>query len=81
VRLVALGSGVLLQSLLRHDLVDVFLLTIRPLVLGSGRRHFPSERPRRALTLTESKPTTTGVIIARYEVEYPAGPDRAERRP
>lgn len=64
--LVVLGSGALLQSLMQHDLVDEFLLTIHPLVLGAGRRLFPAEGPRVPLRLTETKPTTTGVIIARY---------------
>jgi dihydrofolate reductase len=77
--LVVLGSGVLLQSLLRHDLVDALLLTIHPLVLGTGRRLFPLDGPRLALTLTECKPTTTGVIIARYEVEHAPERDGAVR--
>jgi dihydrofolate reductase len=64
--LVVLGSGALLQSLMTHDLVDEFLLTIYPLVLGAGRRLFPAVGPSLSLTLTETKPTTTGVIIARY---------------
>jgi len=67
--LVMLGSGALLQSLMQHDLVDEFLLSIHPLVLGAGHRLFPSEGPRVPLRLTETKPTTTGVIIARYELE------------
>jgi dihydrofolate reductase len=67
--LVVLGSGMLLRSLMQHDLVDELLLTIHPLVLGAGRRLFPSEGPRLPFTLAESKPTTTGVIIARYALE------------
>jgi dihydrofolate reductase len=67
--LVVLGSGALLQSLMQHDLVDEFLLMIHPLVLGAGRRLFPAEGPRMPLRLTETKPTTTGVIIARYEMD------------
>lgn len=67
--LVVLGSGELLRSLLAHDLVDQLSLTIHPLVLGSGRRLFPAEGPRMALHLTETKPTTTGVIIALYELD------------
>ena len=71
--LVVLGSGALLQSLMQHDLVDEFLLMIHPLVLGAGRRLFPAGGPPMPLRLTETKPTTTGVIIARYEMdEVPA---------
>jgi dihydrofolate reductase len=62
-----LGSGELLQTLMRHDLVDEWLLMIHPLVLGSGRRLFPDGGPYAALRLTDSVTTTTGVVIARYE--------------
>jgi dihydrofolate reductase len=73
--LVVLGSGVLLRSLMQDGLVDELLLTIHPLVLGTGHRLFPAEGPRMTLRLTETKPTTTGVIIARYELsEAPARP-------
>ena len=66
--LVILGSGALIDSLRRRDLIDEYLLTIHPLVLGSGRRLFPDGTPAR-LRLVDSKPTTTGVIIARYQSE------------
>jgi len=66
-----LGSGALVQSLMRHDLIDEYLLTIHPLVLGSGRRLFPDGGAFAALRLVETKPTTTGVVIARYQ---PTGP-------
>jgi dihydrofolate reductase len=65
--LVVLGSGVLVQSLMRHDLVDECVLSIHPLVLGSGRRLFPDGGAFAALRLVESKTTTTGVIIATYQ--------------
>ncbi len=38
--LIVLGSGELVRSLRRRDLVDEYLLLIHPLVLGSGRRLF-----------------------------------------
>ena len=64
--LAVLGSGELLQTLMRHDLVDEFVLTIHPLVLGTGRRLFPDGGPSAGLRLVESVTTTTGVIIAVY---------------
>ena len=39
--LTILGSGELIKSLMQRNLVDEFLLTIAPIVLGSGRRLFP----------------------------------------
>jgi dihydrofolate reductase len=65
--LVVLGSGELVQSLLRANLVDQFVLLIHPLVLGSGRRLFPDGGPSAALRLVDAKTTTTGVLIATYQ--------------
>ena len=65
--LVVLGSGDLVQTLMRHNLVDRFLLTIHPLVLGSGRRLFSDEGASAALRLVNTVTTTTGVIVATYE--------------
>ena len=70
--LVVLGSGALVQSLMRRNLVDDFVLTIHPLVLGSGRRLFPDGGPSAALRLVETKTTTTGVVIAVYQPAEPA---------
>jgi dihydrofolate reductase len=64
--LVVLGSGALVKSLLQRDLIDELLLTIHPLILGSGRRLFPDGGPPATLRLVDSEPTTTGVVIARY---------------
>ena len=69
--LVVLGSGELVRSLMRADLVDEYVLLIHPLVLGSGRRLFPDGGPSAALRLVDAKTTTTGVVIATY---HPAEP-------
>jgi dihydrofolate reductase len=68
--MVVLGSGELVQSLRRRDLVDRYLLLIHPLVLGSGRRLFPDGAPAGSLRLVDAVTTTTGVVIATYD---PAG--------
>jgi dihydrofolate reductase len=62
-----MGSGELIQTLLRHDLIDEYLLFIHPLVLGSGRRLFVDGGPRADLRLVQSTATTTGVLIATYQ--------------
>jgi dihydrofolate reductase len=61
------GSGVLVQSLMKHNLVDIYVLLIHPLILGSGRRLFPEGTTYSALRLVEVKPTPTGVVIATYQ--------------
>jgi dihydrofolate reductase len=64
--LVVLGSGELVRSLLRHDLVDEFMLLIHPLVLGSGRRLFADPGSLVKLQLVSTTTTTTGVVMATY---------------
>ena len=67
---VILGSGELIQSLLPHGLIDAVSLAIFPLTLGAGRRLFPDGGAPANFKLVDVKPTTTGVLLARYE---PAG--------
>jgi dihydrofolate reductase len=62
-----LGSGELAQKLREHDLVDEYVLSIHPVVLGSGRRLFPDGAAFAKLSLVDSVTTTTGVVIATYE--------------
>lgn len=65
--IVILGSGTLVQSLIRHNLIDELMLTINPLVLGAGRRLFPDGGPVARLRLVDSKTTSKGVILATYQ--------------
>ncbi len=64
--LVVLGSGDLIQTLLRRDLVDECTVLIHPLVLGTGQRLFADGGPSATFRLVDSKITTTGVVIAVY---------------
>jgi dihydrofolate reductase len=64
------GSGNLIQTLMRHNLVDQYRLWVFPLVIGSGKRLFADGTIPSALKLIDSKVSTTGVVIATYE---PAG--------
>jgi len=61
------GSGNLLQTLIKHDLVDVFWLMIYPITLGSGKRLFAEGTIPAAFKVTESTITPNGVIIVNYE--------------
>jgi dihydrofolate reductase len=70
--LVIMGSGVLIGSLMAANLIDEYLLMTHPLVLGIGRRLFP-EGVQVTLRLADGVITSTGVVIASYEL-----PRRAE---
>ena len=67
--LAVLGSGELVQTLMRHGLVDEYVLLIHPLVLGGAGGCSTTTRRARALRLVDSVPTTTGVMIATYRAE------------
>jgi len=60
------GSGDLVQTLMGDDLIDEYRLMIHPVVLGSGTRLFREGNLRRPLALTETKTSTTGVLITTY---------------
>jgi len=62
-----LGSGELIQSLRRRNLIDEYVLLIHPLILGSGQRLFPDGAAPAELRLVDSVTTTTGVMIATYQ--------------
>jgi len=64
--LVVMGSGVLVQSLMKRNLVDRYVLLIHPLVLGSGRRLFPDGGAFAALRLVATSTTNNGIVIATY---------------
>lgn len=61
------GSGDLVQTLLRHDLVNVFWLMIYPITLGGGKRLFAEGTIPAAFKVTESTVSPSGVIAINYE--------------
>ena len=65
------GSGGLAQTLIEHDLVDEYRLFLIPVHLGSGRKLFRDGVRGAALRLTDTKVTSTGVIIATYQPDGP----------
>ena len=58
------GSGNLIQTLLKHDLVDEFWLKIFPVTLGTGKRLFDQGTLPASYTLIASQSSPSGVIIA-----------------
>jgi len=61
------GSANLVQTLMKHDLVDAFWLKIYPLTLGSGKRLFAEGTIPAAFKVTDWKVSPSGVIIVNYE--------------
>jgi dihydrofolate reductase len=61
------GSSQLLQTLLKHDLVDKLWLKVFPLTLGTGKRLFGEGAIPAAFKLTHAEPTPGGVVVASYE--------------
>ena len=61
------GSGELVQTLLKHDLIDEFHLLIYPVLLGTGKRLFGEGTIPGGLKLTNTLTTKSGVMINTYE--------------
>jgi dihydrofolate reductase len=61
------GSANLIQTLLRHDLIDAFWLKIFPITLGMGKRLFAEGTIPAAFKVSESQLSPMGVIVAYYE--------------
>jgi dihydrofolate reductase len=60
------GSSSLIQTLLKHDLVDEFRLKIYPITLGNGKRLFGEGVIPAGFKLIDSKASPKGVIVATY---------------
>jgi dihydrofolate reductase len=67
------GSGDLAHSLIENDLVDEYRLLYFPVHLGSGKKLFRDGATAAALRLTDTKTTSSGVVVATY---LPAGPPK-----
>jgi dihydrofolate reductase len=63
------GSGNLIQTLWKHDLVDELWLKIFPVMVGSGKRLFENGKFSGSFKLIESRTSPSGVIIANYKRE------------
>jgi dihydrofolate reductase len=61
------GSGNLIQTLLKHDLVDELWCKIFPLTLGKGKHLFEDGASPAAFTLEATTTSPSGVIVANYK--------------
>ena len=65
--LVVLGSGDLIQTLMKYNLIDRYILLIHPLILGTGTHLFRDGADTSSLELVSARPTSMGVLIATYQ--------------
>jgi len=61
------GSGELVNTLMRHNLIDVYRVMLYPLALGIGKRFFRDGGGKTTLALTDAKTTSTGVVVLTYQ--------------
>ncbi len=61
------GSGTLVRSLLRDDLLDELHLLVHPIVVGSGKRLFEEGSAQNVLKLVDAKTFSTGVLSLIYQ--------------
>jgi len=64
--LVTWGSASLVTTLLAEGLVDVLNLMIEPILLGGGKRIFPTDGRARPLELVSTTTAATGVVLCNY---------------
>lgn len=64
--ILVIGSGNLVQTLFRHDMVDELRLMMYPIMLGTGKRLFGEGTVPAAFTLVEILVSSNGVIFACY---------------
>jgi len=61
------GSGALVQSLMKQNLIDEYRLMVFPVVVGSGKRLFSEASAKQALKLVETKTFSSGVVVLTYQ--------------
>jgi dihydrofolate reductase len=64
------GSGNLMNTLMRHDLIDEYRLMIFPIIVGSGKRLFRDGIDTTVLKLIDTTTFGSGVVVLSYQ---PAG--------
>lgn len=65
-RLLVYGSAELIETLLKHDLIDELHVMTFPLVLGEGKRLFKENADQKMFNLQTIRSTDSGVLIASY---------------
>lgn len=61
------GGAEVINELLKHDLIDEFIISIVPVLLGNGTRLFKDSRPEQTLEFLEVKTFETGLTQLHYK--------------
>jgi dihydrofolate reductase len=61
------GSGRLVNTLMQHNLIDVYRIMLYPIALGSGQRFFKDRKNVTTLTLTDVATNGAGVVMLTYQ--------------
>jgi dihydrofolate reductase len=65
--MVIIGSGTLVSTLVKSDLIDEYRIRIRPIILGAGKPLFIDDQKRHMLRLISSRSFDNGVVALHYE--------------
>jgi len=65
------GGGVLVKLLMEHDLIDEYIISVMPIILGDGKRLFQGGTPQLNIKLQSSEQYETGVVQLRYARQLP----------
>jgi dihydrofolate reductase len=60
------GSATLVQTLMRHNLIDEYRIHVHPIVLGGGTQLFPQGGVPATLRLTDTRTLDSGVVSLTY---------------
>lgn len=61
------GGAEVINELLRHDLIDEFIISVVPILLGNGTRLFKDGRPEKILEFIQAKTFDTGLAQLHYK--------------
>jgi len=61
------GGAEVITELLKHDLIDEFIISVVPVLLGNGTRLFKDGRPEQSLALVSTKQFDTGLTQLHYK--------------
>ena len=64
-----MGGGELVESFLKERLIDEFILTVHPIILGLGIRLFRGENQQTDLKLIKCKPYKSGIVQLHYSLK------------